>query len=333
MTDIIIGDCRIEIPKLDDNSIDCIMTSPPYWGLRDYGHSDQLGLESTPEEYLENMLHVFDLVKPKLKDVGNCFVNLGDTYYGSWGNYGNRPELTGATHNQRDKNTDSFDRPGIGINVKPPTSNKHDIIKHKCLCMIPQRFAWGMIERGWILRNEIIWHKPNHMPESVKDRLTKSHEVVWHFVKQGKYYYDLDAIREPHKGSSIKRMSQDIENQTGSYRGDYGKGGYKTNGSMKAVCNEKGKNPGDVWQINTQPYREAHFAVFPLELVEKPILAGCPVGGRVLDMFGGSGTVAEYCRHNERECTIIELNEDYRQLIKNRSMAETPSLSNYKLNI
>jgi len=329
MIDIQIGDSRKLIKMVDGQPFDCIMTSPPYWGLRDYGHDDQIGLESTPEEYLKTMLNLFDDIKLKLKDTGNCFVNLGDTYAGSWGNYGNRPELTGATNNQRDKNTDSFNRPGIDINVNPPTSKKHDIIKPKSLCMIPERFAWGMIEHGWILRNKIIWHKPNHMPESVTDRLTKSHEVIYHFVKQQKYYYDLDAVREPLKESSIKRMSQNIEKQKGSFRGEVDKGNYKHNGPMKAICNSNGVNPGDVWQINTQPYSDAHFAVFPLELVRRPILAGCPLRGHVLDPFGGSGTVAEFCRKNDRDCTIFELNPEYKRLINERSMSKYPELGTY----
>ena len=370
MVKIIIGDCRIKIPTLEDDSIDCIVTSPPYWGLRDYGHSDQLGLEPTPKEYLKNMLHVFDLVKPKLKDVGNCFVNLGDTYNGN-----------------KNGNTDLKNK---SVNIESFKKEKVSNIPDKCLCMIPQRFAWGMIEHGWILRNEIIWHKPNHMPESVTDRLTKSHEAIYHFVKQGKYYYDLDAIREPFAESSIKRITQpNVMNQTGGkkqtdLRGDpisgnasrcnkmvqslakkYGgkfdcNSDYEDFGSPRARTQRKndgttyggngtgfkdhsgcydadgnclnnplGKNPGDVWEINTQPYSEAHFAVFPLKLVEKPISAGCPVGGRVLDMFGGSGTVAEFCRHNERECTIIELNDEYKSLIKERSMDYTPTLQSY----
>lgn len=428
MTKIIIGDCRVEIPKLKDNSIDCVVTSPPYWGLRDYGHFDQLGLESTPEEYLKNLLNVFDLVKPKLKDVGNCFVNLGDTYSSSTkGNGGIDKQNIGAAKSQH------FEMIKVSSNIPD-----------KCLCMIPQRFAWGIIEHGWILRNEIIWNKPNHMPESVTDRLTKSHDVIYHFVKQGKYYYDLDAIREPHKTQSIERYQRSVdlganatqgkfmqreeqntgvprkapkwfrENQDpesfGSPRARASRKPYAVADRLKdeveyrdnlpsledlrfylstvrngltideveemfgnqaphhwfsgecypsasdwielkemlhfddtydfvmtyvklkpsdKVNNQIGKNPGDVWQINTQPYSEAHFAVFPLKLVEKPILAGCPVGGRVLDMFGGSGTVAEFCRHNERECTIIELNDEYKSLIKERSMDDTPTLQSW----
>ena len=171
------------------------------------------------------------------------------------------------------------------------------------------------------------------MPESVTDRLTKSHEVIYHFVKQGKYYYDLDAIREPHTGGAKKVKWHDTYKRSSNTKISGHQEGRKNEVEQSGDCimsyNPKGKNPGDVWQINTQPYKEAHFAVFPLKLVENPILAGCPVGGRVLDMFGGSGTVAEFCRHNDRECTIIELNEEYTPLIKSRSMADTPLLSSY----
>lgn len=300
------------------------MTSPPYWGLRNYNHPDQIGLESTPEEYLTNLWHVFDLVKPILKDVGNCFVNLGDTY--------NQIKHGNTDLKNKRANSNTF------------IKNKCKSLPDKCLCMIPQRFAWGMVERGWILRNEIIWHKSNHMPESITDRLTKSHEVVYHFVKKGKYYYDLDAIREPHK-TQENRPSGIIRSRTFGYNGKYeGNKLHEDFGSPRARTqrkktgikfddnenpNPKGKNPGDVWQISTKPYREAHFAVFPLKLVEKPILAGCPVGGHVLDMFGGSGTVGEFCRHNDRSCTLIELNNKYKPLIKSRTMADTPLLSIY----
>ena len=199
MIDLQIGDSRKLIHGLTDASIDCVMTSPPYWGLRDYGHSDQIGLEKTPEEYLKTMLDLFDDVKLKLKDEGNCFVNLGDSYAGSGVNDGTTN--AGISNAAKRNDVKSTSRPNTKVQG----------LKAKCLCMIPQRFAWGMIERGWILRNEIIWAKPNHMPESVTDRLTKSHEVIYHFVKQQKYYYDLDAIREPHKDSSMERYQRPLK--------------------------------------------------------------------------------------------------------------------------
>lgn len=310
MINIQIGDSRELIKKVPDNTFDCIMTSPPYWGLRNYNHPNQIGIEDTSEEYLKTMLSLFDDIKLKLKDTGNCFVNLGDTFArggGAGGDYNKGGLRDGQAKFKQGKS-----------NLKP-----------KSLCMIPSRFAWGMIEHDWILRNEIIWNKINHMPESVTDRLTKAHEVIYHFVKQGKYYYDLNAIREPLAESSIKRMSQDIDNQNGSYRGGVEKGNYKHNGPMKATCNSAGVNPGDVWTINPKSYSGAHFAVFPVELVRRPILAGCPLGGHVFDPFGGSGTVAEFCRKNDRDCTIFELNPDYEPLIKERSMQNTPPLDNY----
>ena len=336
MIDIQIGDSRELIKPVGDKTFDCIMTSPPYWGLRDYGHDDQIGLESTPEEYIKTMLNLFDDIKLKLKDIGNCFVNLGDTYAGSGG--------AGGDYNAG------------GLKDGQPRYKQGECdLKVKCLCMIPERFAWGMIEHGWILRNKIIWHKSNHMPESVTDRLTKSHEVIYHFVKQQKYYYDLDAIREPHADSSMKRYTQPKPlimggNKYGQddnlrlYSGmawkpraprknddtNYGVNGSGIqNHSGNSLNHPLGKNPGDVWKIALQPYSEAHFAVFPIELVRRPILAGCPIGGHVLDPFGGSGTVAEFCRKNDRDCTIFELNPEYKELINKRSMSKYPELGTY----
>ncbi len=373
MIDLRIGDSRKLIHGLTDKSIDCVVTSPPYWGLRDYGHPDQIGLERTPEEFLKTLFNFFDDVMLKLKDEGNCFVNLGDSYFGSGGAGGDYNE-GGIREGQKKYKQGTF---------------KHKYLKSKSLVMIPERFAWGMIEHGWILRNKIIWGKPNHMPESVTDRLTKSYEVVYHFVKQQKYYYDLDVIREPHKNSSMERYQRTLkmggakhagkvgfeiysgndwkpEGYSGKFDGLIGsesfgsprartqrkgaeyKGKWVDNqGYMNEVqkrINEarangvphdsalnhpKGKNPGDVWYIPTQPYPKNHFAVFPIELIRRPILAGCPVGGTVLDPFSGSGTVGEFCRCNERNAILFEINPEYSKLIKERAMITTPELSSW----
>ncbi len=376
MIDLQIGDSRKLIHGLTDKSIDCVMTSPPYWGLRDYGHADQIGLEKTPEEYLKTMLCLFDDIKLKLKDDGNCFVNLGDSYSGSKVGNTNGVYADGVDEKKAYATTMSFKK-------------EKSCLPSKCLCMIPQRFAWGMIEHGWILRNEIIWAKPNHMPESVTDRLTKSHEVIYHFVKQQKYYYDLDAIREPHKDSSMERYTRPLkmggakhagkkgfeiysgndwkpEGYSGKFEGaidaesfgsprartqrkgaDY-KGKWedeqeymnniqvrindaRANGIPhdSALNHPKGKNPGDIWYIPTAPYPDSHFATFPIELIRRPILAGCPVGGTVLDPFGGSGTVGEFCRNNERNAILFELNPEYSKLINERAMITTPELSSW----
>jgi len=319
MINIKIGDSRELIHKLDNSSIDCIMTSPPYYGLRDYGHDNQIGLEKTPEEYLNNLVGLFSDIQTKLKDSGNCFVNIGDTYSGSGKGAGSAGSKESWTFDRR---------PAINENLPA-----------KCLCMIPERFAWQMIETGWILRNKIIWYKPNHMPESVTDRLTKSYEVVYHFVKSQKYYYDLDAIRDPYKIQESRPSGMVRSHQyNGKYKGSSinpetsssprartQREGYEGNDN-----NPLGKNPGDVWQINTHPYPEAHFAVYPIELIRKPILAGCPVGGIVLDPFGGSGATAEFCRKNQRNCILFELNPDYESLIKERAMVNIPELTEFK---
>ena len=345
MIDIQIGDARNLIKEVEDKFFDCVMTSPPYWGLRDYGHDDQIGLEATPEEYLKTMLNLFDDIKLKLKDAGNCFVNLGDSY---------STKSAGLANGDYGK---------LGYTGRAPAIIQPKInLPDKCCCMIPERFAWGMIEHGWILRNKIIWYKPNHMPESVTDRLTKSYEVIYHFVKQQKYYYDLDAVREPHKWIDIKgnRIGSNTvgaisKTEQYNYNGKFdGRRDSESYGSPRARTQRKnddtgfgtdgkgiqnhsgnslnhplGKNPGDVWKISLQPYSDAHFAVFPIELVRRPILAGCPPGGHVLDPFGGSGTVAEFCRKNDRNCTIFELNPEYKELINERSMSKYPELGTY----
>ena len=315
-TELIIGDNREALPKFKDSDIDCVVTSPPYWGLRDYGHDDQIGLESTPDEFLANLWHVFDLIKPKLKDTGNCFVNIADTYSNTSGHGSDRcvPDVPA-----------------------------------KCMCMIPERFAWGMIERGWILRNKIIWYKPNHMPESVTDRLTKSYEFMYHFTKSQTYYYDLDSIRIPIKPESVERLQRAVSGEHKYANAvECGAGGGLNDarpnikhdiavsrlGSYddplhRRAYHPNGKNPGDMWQINTAQYKKAHFATFPLELVRIPIIAGCPEHGHVVDPFGGSGTVAEFCRKNNRRCTIIELNQEYEGLIKEKSMMNIPSLDTW----
>lgn len=369
MIDVRIGDSRVLVNDLADKSIDCCVTSPPYWNLRNYGHPDQIGLEETPEEYLNVLLDFFDSVKLKLKDMGNCFVNLADTFYGSPSN-SNASNLGNAA--------------ALG-EVGRITRPKHQYLQPKSLCCIPSRFAWGMIERGWILRNEIIWNKPNHMPESVTDRLTKSHEVIYHFVKQQKYYYDLDSIREPLSSSSVNRITQkNVFNQMGGLKQNLLRG--ISENSNNSRCNKmvqslakkyqgtfedndnsesfsspraraqrekhsdnncrttsglhdgrnpldirhpNGANPGDVWSINTSPFSGAHFAVFPLELVRRPILAGFPPNGWVLDPFAGSGTVGEFCRHNNRNAILFDLNPEYKKLIDERAMLNVPELSQW----
>ena len=428
--DLQIGDNREVILKYPDNHFDCVMTSPPYWGLRDYdtqslifdgdhscehkwdadliinrGHpgdkstlvgtqtannfgsfcskcrawKGQLGLEPTPELFIKHLVDTFDIIKTKLKDTGSVFINLGDTYWGGGNASGHTDDTVqfGTSHTL-----------GKSFVTKPVAKGKE--FKAKCLCLIPERFAWEMINRGWILRNKIIWKKTNPMPESVTDRFSKTHEIIYFFVKQQKYHFDLDAIREPHI-TQENRPSGTIRSREWGYKGkhkgneivkDFDKPeertqrkndntGYGTddkdirNHSGNDLNHSLGKNPGnyleiyldnltntelkieianliqeyqtlhpedwnvspDVFSVNTQAYSKAHFATFPLKLVEKPILAGCPIDGWVLDPFAGSGTVGEFCNDNHRNAVLIELNEEYKPLIVDRANLKQIPLS------
>ena len=236
MITLLNGDVVEHLKKLQDESIDCIVTSPPYYGLRDYGIDGQIGLEETPEKYVEKMSEVFKELKRVLKKIGTFFLNIGDTYGGSMQGYG----------------------------VKDP--NMFNIMP-KCLLMIPERLAFTLIQDGWILRNKVIWHKPNHMPSSVKDRFSNSWEYVYFFTKSRKYFFDLDSVREQSLSqgqtrTSPKKMSIGMMSKRDKF----------------PVVYPLGKNPGDVdfWSITTRGFHEAHFAVFPEKLIERPIKAGCP---------------------------------------------------------
>ena len=279
------------LKQIESNSIDCIITSPPYWGLRDYGEDantdwgdwhGQLGLEPTLELYLKHMLQITKELKRVLKPTGVMFWNHGDSYTSYYGKHGNRTtkEKWG-------------DRGSLTDDLRPPIPKK---IPYKSLCLQNYRLVLRMVdEQGWILRNIIIWHKPNHMPSSVKDRFTNAYEPIFMLVKRKRYWFDLDAVRVPHKlnfgpPSKAKSSGQKWEGlQTIAKHSGY----YGPNGEL--LVNPLGKNPGDVWTIPTQPFPEAHFATFPEKLVEPMIKAGCPKEGIVLDPFMGSGTTAKVC--------------------------------------
>jgi DNA modification methylase len=284
-------------------SVDCVVTSPPYWGLRDYNQEDQLGLEETPEEFVENLVKVFSEVKRVLKSTGTLWLNLGDSY---------------AMSSMRGKNSefkgmiDQSKQGIVGVNKKIPQG-----LKAKDLVGIPFRVAFALQADGWYLRQDIIWNKPNPMPESVQDRCTKAHEYIFLLSKSSKYFYDIDAIREPFNEGGLKRINQvNLKNQKGSTRGN---GGMRKNGNMKAVGNiEKGKNKRSVWTITTKPYKEAHFATFPIELPTYCIKAGCPEGGIVLDPFMGSGTTGLAAQEQGRNYVGIDLNPEYIEIAERR---------------
>ena len=297
------GNCIEVLKDFPDESIDCVVTSPPYWGLRDYNEEEQLGLEETPEEFVANLVKVFSEVKRVLKSSGSVWLNLGDSYAMS-SMRGKNSEFKGAVNQSK--------QGIVGIDKKIPIG-----LKPKDLVGIPFRVAFALQADGWYLRQDIIWHKPNPMPESVQDRCTKSHEYIFLLTKSPKYFYDIDAIREPFNIGALKRVNQNIKKQIGSKRGN---GGLKPNGNMKAVGDqEKGANKKSVWKITTKPYKEAHFATFPIELPITCIKAGCPKGGIVLDPFFGSGTTGLAAQELHRHWVGIELNPEYIEIAKRRT--------------
>ena len=302
MIDFIQGNCIDKIKELEDSSIDCVVSSPPYFGLRDYGVNGQFGLEKTYQDYLANTVKVFETFKPKLKDTATIWWNVGDSY--------NQNQSAGDRVSKYSKKQKT-NQGNLGFKIE---SQKN--LKVKDLLMIPNRVAIALQESGWYIRSEIIWHKPNPMPESVRDRPTSAHEKIWLITKNKKYYYDADAIREPVAEATITRLSEkNLKNQKGSTRGN---GGMKSNGNMKPVGNMETKNKRNVWTITTKPCKEAHFATFPKDLIEPCIKAGCPEGGVVLDPFGGSGTTGIVAQSLNRQAILIELNPEYIEISKNR---------------
>jgi DNA modification methylase len=310
MKDLIIhGNC-IEIMKsFPDESIDCCVTSPPYWGLRDYGVEGQLGLENTPEEYTEKLVSVFREVKRVLKREGTLWLNLGDSYAGSGKGYGHNGRLQ-----CRNKGS-SF---GSLVRGMVP-----DGLKRKDLVGIPWRVAFALQADGWILRSEIIWYKPNAMPESVRDRPTRAHEYIFLMSKSANYFYDYEAILEP------LQRPEELERSTPAMFG--GRNKHNGFGTRKHSGNEykgelKGRNKRSVWMVATRPFSDAHFAVFPPDLIEPCIIAGCPSGGLVLDPFFGTGTAGLVAMKAGRHFIGIELNEEYVAMAKRRLIREIPLL-------
>ena len=295
---IIHGEAKAEIHKLKKESIDCIVTSPPYWALRDYGSKSQLGLESTLGEYISKLCDVFDAVKRVMKPTGTCFVNIGDTYFGGGRNRGNsKPHPKGVRG-----------LTNLGDAVPGPKGQS------KSLAQIPSRFAIEMANRGWILRNEIIWHKPNCMPASVRDRFTVDFEKIFFFVKNKKYYFEqqLEPYTAPMNRWGGEKLKADKKSQ-------WDKGtGQETYRERNMRPNQKGRNKRSVWKIPTKPFSGAHFATFPEALIRPMIIAGCPQGGVVLDPFAGAGTTVIVAEQENRNGIGIELNAEYIKIAQKR---------------
>lgn len=306
---------------MPDESVHCCVTSPPYFGLRDYGVDGQIGLEPTPEAFIEEMVSVFREVRRVLRADGTLWLNLGDSYAndGKWGGH------TGGKHVK-------------ALHCSPIGRNKrYTGLKPKDLIGIPWLAALALRADGWYLRRDIIWHKLNPMPESVRDRPSTAHEYLFLLSKSERYYYDADAILEPVSPNTHARLSQDVAAQVGSARAN---GGAKTNGNMKAVGRKMApagegiknntsfdaamaimpekRNKRSVWPLATEAFSEAHFATFPPSLVEPCILAGSPAGGTVLDPFGGAGTTGMVADRLQRDAILIELNPEYAAIADRR---------------
>jgi len=295
------GDCRETMREWARQNVKAqtCVTSPPYYGLRDYGHEGQIGLEETPEQYIAAMVEVFRCVWDVLEDNGTLWLNIGDSYY----NY--RPGKGQALVKQSVANNDQ-DLPQTCAR----RGNKLDGLKEKDLIGIPWMLAFALRADGWYLRQDIIWHKPNPMPESVQDRCTKAHEYIFLLSKSQKYYYDIDAIKEEAHTTDASDRNRD-ESRLNNTPGRTRMAGLTTN-------HYETKNKRSVWTVTTKPYEGAHFAVFPQDLIEPCILAGAPVGGVVLDPFMGSGTTAQVAQHLGRKYLGCELNPAYAELQSKR---------------
>ena len=313
---IINGNSLEVLKSLPDNSIDCCVTSPPYYALRDYGCDGQIGLEETPEKYIESLCDVFSEVRRVLTPQGTLWLNIGDSYNG------NKVGNTEVVKNKKVSESNDFHKKLWG-RAKP-----------KDLIGIPWMLAFALRSQGWYLRQDIIWQKPNPMPESVTDRCTKSHEYIFLLSKSQKYYFDYESIQEEATSSDKPRVFG-ANNQKGTLRNDIGRvykprtkncqyDGQRPN-SMH-LAREAGlsdevypvRNKRDVWTVNTKPCKEAHFATYPFELIKPCILAGCPENGIVLDPFMGSGTTAIVARSLNRNYLGVELNPEYIKIAHKR---------------
>jgi len=351
---VLIGDCIESMRTLPDKSVQMCVTSPPYYGLRDYGVDGQIGLEETPAEFIARLVEVFREVRRVLRDDGTAWVNMGDSYAGSRCG-GNSQSITGVgrdesvTAARARRTVASRRRDNEAI---PRSDYAVPGFKPKDMMGMPWRLAFALQDDGWYLRQDIIWHKPNPMPESVRDRCTKAHEYIFLLSKSPKYFYNQSAILEPCSPNTHNRLSQDVLAQIGSDRAN---GGAKSNGNMKAVARKSNgvgwghgtdgderargrikdndsmnsalavmpteRNKRSVWTVPTHSFKGAHFATFPPELIRPCILAGAPRGGVVLDPFGGAGTTAVVAMQEGRKSILCELNPDYAAMAERRIAA------------
>jgi len=333
---IIPGDCREILTTLPDESVNCCVTSPPYWGLRDYGCEGQIGLEPTPEAYVAELVAVFREVRRVLRADGTVWINLGDTYSrdaakgGSGPNgkhdfipdYGNARRVMSEAKGSSDGKVGRGDRAPVRVGAG---------LEQKNLVGIPWRVAFALQADGWYLRSDIIWAKPNPMPESVTDRPTKAHEYVFLLTKSARYRFDAGAIAEPVSDSTLRiHSSPNVQARAGAWKAERnidrndGTSGTLINGVGRDLS---GRNARTVWTIATQPFSGAHFATMPPKLAERCILAGCPEGGTVLDPFGGAGTTGLVADRLGRNAVLIELNTAYGGMAYRRIEGDAPLLA------
>jgi DNA modification methylase len=317
-TRILVGDVRERLADLPDESIHCVVTSPPYFGLRDYGVPGQIGLEATHIEFITTLVEVFRDVRRVMRDDATLWLNLGDSYAGG-GNGIRDPERwpKQSRNNNGDRTT----------HVKRGTG-----LKNKDLMMVPARVAIALQDDGWWLRSDIIWAKKNCMPESVTDRPSVTHEHIFLLAKSAKYFYDAAAVREEESPSSTKGYAYG--------RKSFGEGQRRGSPSDNRDAREipaggfahlTGRNLRNVWHLSTTPFAEAHFATFPPEIPRRCIKAGCPPGGTVLDPFGGAGTTALVAEELGRDCILIELNPAYAEMAAKRIYDAAPLLTSVEV--
>lgn len=306
------GSCLPQLKRLADESVNCCVTSPPYFGLRDYQVEGQLGLEETPADYVHNLVIVFQEVWRVLRKDGTLWLVIGDSYVGYKGN--------NYCRNLSSSNLQSKSPVPKSHNVGTPHTCQG--MKNKDLIGIPWMVAFALRDDGWYLRQDIVWHKTNPMPESVKDRCTRSHELIFLLSKSPRYYYDNEAVKE--LAVNKKTYGTNMSDTSNSY--GCGNGGNLGLQDFRRRTKREGlptkRNRHSVWTLPTKPYKGAHFATFPPDLIRPCILAGCPEGGTVLDPFFGAGTVGVVCQEEGRRFIGVELNADYCELAKQRIMKE-----------
>ncbi len=310
MIDVITGNCMDVLKGIKDKSISCCVTSPPYYGLRDYGINGQFGQEKTPDEYIEQLIKVFQEVRRVLADDGTLWVNIGDSYAGSSqgiGGAGSTPSLQNTN-----RGTSVMHEKG-----QRSVTARIDGYKPKDLIGIPWMLAFALRNDGWYLRQDIIWSKPNAMPESVKDRCTKSHEYIFLLSKNKDYYFNHEAMQEAAVNNAVS--ARENPPRYGGKKYTQNPESFFRTKSGNAYAYTGRRNRRDVWNISTQPCKDAHFAVFPEKLVEPCILAGSKEGDTVLDPFGGSGTTGYVANRLGRHAIIIEINPKYADIARNRT--------------